>query len=50
MVPVGGAIVAAPSNALVDKVSSLYPGRASMSPVPQPQKPLSKPSRLGPRA
>ncbi|CAK9104435.1 O-phosphoseryl-tRNA(Sec) selenium transferase (Liver-pancreas antigen) (LP) (SLA-p35) (SLA/LP autoantigen) (Selenocysteine synthase) (Sec synthase) (Selenocysteinyl-tRNA(Sec) synthase) (Sep-tRNA:Sec-tRNA synthase) (SepSecS) (Soluble liver antigen) (SLA) (UGA suppressor tRNA-associated protein) (tRNA(Ser/Sec)-associated antigenic protein) [Durusdinium trenchii] len=33
MVPVGGAIVAAPSAALVDKVSGLYPGRASMSPV-----------------
>lgn len=33
MVPVGGAIVAGPSSALVDKVSSLYPGRASMSPV-----------------
>eukprot|EP00439_Symbiodinium_sp_Y106_P086391 s2122_g32.t3 len=33
MVPVGGAIVAGPSSALVDKVSSLYPGRASMGPV-----------------
>lgn len=33
MVPVGGAIVAGPSSTLVDKVSGLYPGRASMSPV-----------------
>jgi len=33
LVPVGGAIVAAPKSELVDKVSSIYPGRASMSPV-----------------
>lgn len=33
LVPVGGAIVAAPDARLVDKVSSLYPGRASMSPL-----------------
>ena len=33
MVPVGGAIVCGPQGALVDKVSGLYPGRASMSPV-----------------
>jgi len=33
LVPVGGAIVAGPNAQLVDKVSSLYPGRASMSPV-----------------
>jgi len=33
LVPVGGAIVAAPDSRLVDKVSELYPGRASMSPV-----------------
>eukprot|EP00931_Biecheleriopsis_adriatica_P033629 TRINITY_DN19510_c0_g1_i1.p1 TRINITY_DN19510_c0_g1~~TRINITY_DN19510_c0_g1_i1.p1 ORF type:complete len:514 (-),score=96.18 TRINITY_DN19510_c0_g1_i1:190-1731(-) len=33
LVPVGGAIVAGPNSALVDKVSGLYPGRASMSPV-----------------
>mmetsp|Transcript_49081 Transcript_49081/g.110397 ORF Transcript_49081/g.110397 Transcript_49081/m.110397 type:complete len:516 (+) Transcript_49081:80-1627(+) len=33
LVPVGGAIVAAPGSQLVEKVSSLYPGRASMSPV-----------------
>ncbi|CAJ1397654.1 unnamed protein product [Effrenium voratum] len=33
LVPVGGAIVAGPTAALVDKVSGLYPGRASMSPL-----------------
>mmetsp|Transcript_107314 Transcript_107314/g.308790 ORF Transcript_107314/g.308790 Transcript_107314/m.308790 type:complete len:523 (-) Transcript_107314:176-1744(-) len=33
LVPVGGAIVASSSAALVDKVSELYPGRASMSPL-----------------
>jgi len=33
LVPVGGAIVAAPDAKLVDKVSGLYPGRASMSPL-----------------
>jgi len=33
LVPVGGAIVASPSSKLVDKVSELYPGRASMSPL-----------------
>jgi len=33
LVPVGGAIVAAPQPALVNKVSGLYPGRASMSPL-----------------
>lgn len=33
LVPVGGAIVAAPGGQLVDKISALYPGRASMSPV-----------------
>ena len=34
LVPVGGAIVAAPDGGdLVDKVSNIYPGRASMSPV-----------------
>jgi len=33
LVPVGGAIVAAPKPELVDKVSSIYPGRASMSPL-----------------
>eukprot|EP00440_Ansanella_granifera_P041421 gb/GFBE01044918.1/.p1 GENE.gb/GFBE01044918.1/~~gb/GFBE01044918.1/.p1 ORF type:complete len:520 (+),score=95.86 gb/GFBE01044918.1/:1-1560(+) len=33
LVPVGGAIVAGPNSVLVDKVSSIYPGRASASPV-----------------
>lgn len=33
LVPVGGAIVAAPKPLLVDKVSQIYPGRASMSPL-----------------
>lgn len=33
LVPVGGAIVAAPGGKLVDKVSEMYPGRASMSPL-----------------
>lgn len=33
LVPVGGAIVAAPKSQLVDKISNLYPGRASMSPI-----------------
>lgn len=33
LVPVGGAIVAAPNSKLVDKISNLYPGRASMSPL-----------------
>lgn len=33
LVPVGGAIVAAPEKKLIDKISELYPGRASMSPV-----------------
>lgn len=33
LVPVGGAIVAAPQAKLVDKVSELYPGRASISPL-----------------
>jgi O-phospho-L-seryl-tRNASec:L-selenocysteinyl-tRNA synthase len=33
LVPVGGAIVAAGKPELVDRVSSIYPGRASMSPL-----------------
>jgi O-phospho-L-seryl-tRNASec:L-selenocysteinyl-tRNA synthase len=33
MVPVGGAIVGSPSESIVDAVSKLYPGRASISPV-----------------
>lgn len=33
LVPVGGAIVAAPHSQLVERVCSLYPGRASMSPL-----------------
>jgi O-phospho-L-seryl-tRNASec:L-selenocysteinyl-tRNA synthase len=33
LVPVGGAIVAAPKPLLVDKISQIYPGRASMSPL-----------------
>jgi len=33
LVPVGGAIVAAPEPELVDKISNIYPGRASMSPL-----------------
>jgi len=33
LVPVGGAVIAAPKAALVDKVSQMYPGRASMSPL-----------------
>lgn len=33
LVPVGGAIVAAPQSKLVDKIAGLYPGRASMSPL-----------------
>jgi len=33
LVPVGGAIVAAAKPALVDKISQIYPGRASMSPL-----------------
>lgn len=33
MVPVGGAVVASPSQAFIDLVSSCYPGRASMTPV-----------------
>jgi len=33
LVPVGGAIIAAPGGELVDRVSGLYPGRASMSPL-----------------
>ncbi len=35
MVPVGGAIIAAPKNRtiLVEKVNKLYPGRASMAPL-----------------
>lgn len=33
LVPVGGAIVAGPNSVLVDKVSAIYPGRASMSPL-----------------
>jgi O-phospho-L-seryl-tRNASec:L-selenocysteinyl-tRNA synthase len=35
MVPVGGAIIAAPKNrsVLVEKVNKLYPGRASMAPL-----------------
>ena len=32
LVPVGGALVASPSAAVVDKVSKLYPGRASAAP------------------
>ena len=31
MVPVGGAIVAGPQSSIVDAVSQLYPGRASVS-------------------
>lgn len=33
MVPVGGAVVASPSQAFIDLVSSCYPGRASMTPI-----------------
>lgn len=33
LVPVGGAIVAAPDKGLIDKISEIYPGRASMSPL-----------------
>lgn len=33
MVPVGGAIVASPDRQRIDKVSQIYPGRASASPV-----------------
>ena len=33
MVPVGGSIVFSSSQEVIDSVSSLYPGRASMSPV-----------------
>lgn len=33
LVPVGGAIVAAPKPELVEKIAGLYPGRASMSPL-----------------
>lgn len=33
LVPVGGAIVAGPDATLVDQVSAMYPGRASMSPL-----------------
>eukprot|EP00928_Gymnodinium_smaydae_P003655 TRINITY_DN11297_c0_g1_i1.p1 TRINITY_DN11297_c0_g1~~TRINITY_DN11297_c0_g1_i1.p1 ORF type:complete len:533 (-),score=108.44 TRINITY_DN11297_c0_g1_i1:184-1782(-) len=33
LVPVGGALVCAPDSTVIDKVSSIYPGRASMSPV-----------------
>jgi len=33
LVPIGGAIVAAVGSKLVDKISNIYPGRASMSPL-----------------
>jgi len=33
LVPVGGAIVAGPTSDLVERVSAMYPGRASMSPL-----------------
>ena len=33
LVPVGGAIISSPSKKLIDKVSKIYPGRASMSPI-----------------
>lgn len=33
LVPVGGAIVASPEKKLIDKISEIYPGRASMSPL-----------------
>jgi len=33
MVPVGGAIIYSPDKSLIDAVSKMYPGRASMSPV-----------------
>lgn len=33
LVPVGGAIVASPDKNFINKVSELYPGRASMSPI-----------------
>ena len=33
MVPVGGAVVLAPTKAFVDAVSGCYPGRASMTPI-----------------
>jgi O-phospho-L-seryl-tRNASec:L-selenocysteinyl-tRNA synthase len=33
LVPVGGAIVASPNKSLLDKLNTLYPGRASMSNV-----------------
>lgn len=33
LVPVGGAIVASPSPAVIDAVARSYPGRASMSPI-----------------
>jgi hypothetical protein len=32
-VPVGGAVIASPSTALVDAVSQMYPGRASIGPA-----------------
>jgi len=33
MVPVGGALVGSPSESVVDAVSKVYPGRASISPI-----------------
>ena len=33
MVPVGGAVVASPSDDIIDNIAKMYPGRASMSPI-----------------